>query len=106
MSLEDVINLSYLAKEYYDFVNNINDRNLFDLSLKHVKKKSYDKISAGYKERCVNILHETLLNVSDSEGFYQKILFHATYCEVMIRCLYELIDDMLIYCQDRVKKMN
>jgi hypothetical protein len=99
MSLDDIINLSYLAKEYYDFVNRTNDKKLFDLSLKHIKKKQYDNISPGYKERCVSILFETLLNVNDSETFYQKILFHASYCEEMIKSFYELINDMLMFCQ-------
>lgn len=106
MSLDDIINLSYLSKEYYDFINNTNDKQLFDLSLKHIKKKRYVSISAGYKERCVNILYEVLLNVNDSETFYQNILFHASYCDLMIKSLYELINDMLMFSQNRVKKMK
>lgn len=106
MSLDDLINLSYLAKEYYDFITSTNDKQLFHLSLKHIRNKNYDDISPGYKERCMNIFEETLLDVNDSDGFYQTILLYASFFDVMIKSLHELIQDMLIFSQNRVKKMK
>jgi hypothetical protein len=106
MSLDDLINLSYLAKEYYDFITSTNDKQLFNLSLKHIRKKKYDNISPGCKERCMDIFEETLLNVNDSDGFYQVILLYASCCDVMIKSLYELIQDMLEFIQNRIKKIK
>lgn len=106
MSLNDIISLSYLAKEYYDFITITNDKQLFTLSLKYIKRKQYDSISPGHKERCMNIFEDTLINVNDSDSFYQNILLYASCCDVMIKSLYELIEDMLTFSQNRVKKMK
>ena len=106
MSLDDVVCLSYLAKDFYDFVDKSNDTKLFDLSLRYIMKMKYDNMSIGYKERCENIIHETLSNVRCSDHFYQEILLHASCCETMINCLRTMLHDMLTYCQKKVDKMD
>lgn len=106
MSLDEIISLSCIAKEYYDFIINNNDTSLFDLSLKYVQDKQCDNIAAGYKERCLDILHDILENVSNSELFYQRILVSVSCSDIMIKSLYELLDQMFVYCHERVKKLS
>lgn len=111
MSIDNIMNLSYIAKEFYDFVIENNNNNkiqgaLFDLSFKYVRNKHYDTISPGYKERCIHILEHTIETSFNSDIFYQKILTYASCCDIIIQNLYTLLEDMLMYCQDRMKKMS
>lgn len=106
MSLDDILYLSCLAMEYYDFVSSSSDIKLIDLSLKHVKCKLYDNISAGYKERCMNILDEIFENPQNSESFCNNILINASCNDIMTQSLSDIISDMLMFCQDRVKKIS
>lgn len=110
MSVGDLVKLSYIAKGYYDFVmendNSITKSTLFGLSLHYVENKQYATIFPGYKERCMDILDDTLETACDSDMFYQKILVSASCCEIITRSLYNILEDMLVYCQDRVKQVN
>ncbi len=112
MSINEIINLSYIAKAYYDFIIETgvdSDKTkvfLFDLSLKYVKSKEYESISPGYKERCMYILFHTLETSCDSDIFYQKVLTYASCCDIIIQNLHTILEDMLMYCQDTMKKMS
>lgn len=103
--LESIINLSIIAKEYYEYLHNANDKLLYQMSMENIKNKKYDEsISIGVKERCMNIIEETWNNVSSSEEFYQCLLVHVSCNDIMIENLYNMFADMLLFCQERTKK--
>lgn len=104
--LENIISLSMIAKEYYDFVFENNDKHLHTMSLKYVKGKKYDTclMSDGIKEKCINLIEDTWNNVDNSDAFYQYLLVNVFCNEVIIESLQSIFADMLIHCQDRVKK--
>lgn len=102
--LEGIITLSIIAKEYYEFLYNANDKLLYQMCMEYIKNKNYDKsISNGVKERCLNIIEETWNNVSNSEAFYQCLLVHVSCNDILIENLYSMFVDMLMYSQERTK---
>lgn len=102
--MKNIIRLSILAKEYHDFMFNNNDPYLHVMSLKYVKNKKYDCMSAGVKEMCINLIEETWNNVNTSDAFYQNLLVNISCNEVMIESLQNIFIDMLVHCEDMVKK--
>ena len=105
--LKDVVNLSIIAKDYYELLNNSNEKCLYEMSLKYIKQKKYDTyISNGVKEKCINLIEETWSNVNNSESFYQYLLVNVSCNDLVIQSLYDIFVDMLMYCQDIIKKHN
>lgn len=105
--LRDIISLSIIAKEYYNMLNNADDKQLYEMSMRYIKNKDYNTcMSNGVKEKCINLIEETWDNVSNAESFYQYLLVNVYCNEVVIESLYIMFEDMSMYCQERIKKME
>jgi hypothetical protein len=105
--LKDHINLSVMAKEYHEFLYNNNDKPLYKMSMKYIKNKQYTHcMSNGVKEKCISLIEETWNNVNNSELFYQYLLVNVSCNEIMIESLYNMFVDMLMYCQDKITKIE
>lgn len=103
--MEHIICLSMLAKEYYDLLYTTNDKTLYEMSIKYIKNKNYNKsISNGVKEKCINLIEETWNSVNSSEEFYQYLLVNVSCNDIVIENLYIMFYDMLMFCQERIKK--
>lgn len=100
--VENIINLSMVAKEYYELLCNRSDNHLYKKSIEYVKERKYN-ISNGVKERCINLIDETINKVNDSEAFYQYLLANISCNKVEIESLYNMFVDMLHFCHKRIQ---
>lgn len=96
--LKDVINLSIIAKEYYECMCQNHDKCFYEISIKYVSFKQYDTyMSEGVKERCINLIKEAWGNVNNSDTFYQYLLTNVCCNDIMIERLSTILNDMLMF---------
>lgn len=99
-NLENIIRLSMIAKNYYELLQN-NNNQLYKMSVKFVKEKKHLHMSNGVKEKCINLILETLNNVNDSDAFYQYLLVNVSCDDVLIDSLCTIFNDMLMHCENK-----